>query len=437
MRTVLFATQTCAPVGGIQGWLDQLAQALPARGWRVALALAWGARFHDPAAFRAAHPGHACVLLDGRSGTRAGRLLALHDAFDAVRPAVVVPVTLADPFAAVAERRARGDDLRLLFGAYEVSAPLLLEARRWRGVIDGALGVSRLTARLLVEVGGLAPESVAYVPPGVPAPLRPSQRLAPGTALRLGYVGRFDPDKRALDLVPLAVELRRRGLSCTLTAIGDGSLAGELRAAALAAGVLDAPLRVLGAQPRERLYAEAYPALDVALLFSPAEGVPSALLEGMRHGLVPVVSDFAGRAAQGLVRDGETGLVFPIGDVRAAADAIARLCADAGLRERLATAARAACEQGYSLEAMADGWAAALERACAVPRAGGAAPPAPRDRDRLTAWLGRRAGERVRRVLGRRHVHPDASEWPHFYPHDPGELRAAEAALAAAARGEA
>jgi glycosyltransferase involved in cell wall biosynthesis len=434
VRTVLFATQTLAPVGGIQRWLDQLAEALPARGWRVVLGLAWGARFHDPFAFRAAHPGVDSVLLDGRSGTRAGRLLALHAAFDRVRPQVVVPVTLHDPFTAVAERRARGHDLRLLFGSYEVSAPLLLDARRYGGLIDQALGVSRLTAALLVDVAGLPAARVAYVPSGVPAPSRPWVARDPQAPLRLGYVGRFDPDKRPLDLVTLAVELRRRGLDCELTAVGAGSLGQELRASARGAGVLGAALRVRDSLPREQLYAEVYPALDALLLFSPAEGLPSVLLEGMRHGVVPVTSDFAGRAAQGLVRHDETGLVFPVGDARAAAEQVVRLQREPGLHARLGAAARAAAEHGYSLESMAEGWAAALERACAGAPAPGAPPDQPRHRSRLERLTGRRAAETLRRLLGRRFAHPDAGEWPHCGEWSPDELRAVAACIDAAGR---
>lgn len=434
MRTAFFATQTYAPVGGIQRWLDQLAESLPARGWRVVAGLAWGARFHDPQAFRRAHPGLESVLLDGRSGTRAGRLLALDAALRRVRPDVVVPVTLSDPFVALAKAKARGSNVRLLFGSYEVSAPLLLDVQRYRAIVDQALGVSRLTTALLTEVAGLPAERVAYVPPGVPPPLRLARGRDPQGPLRLGYVGRFDPDKRALDLVPLALELRRRGLGCTLVAVGAGSQAAELRAQARAAGVLQAPLEVRDALPREELYADVYPQLDALLLFSPAEGLPSALLEGMRHALVPVTSDFAGRAEQGLVRDGETGLVFPVGDVARAAQQLERLARDAALHARLAQAARAEAEQGYALEAMADGWAAALERACAGPPARGEVTFEPAPQSRLERALGARAAEAVRRLLGRRHLHEDAGEWPYCSAAPQAELRALEARLAERAR---
>ncbi len=434
MRTAFFATQTYAPVGGIQRWLDQLAENLPARGWRVVAGLAWGARFHDPHAFRRAHPGLDSVLLDGRSGTRAGRLLALDAALRRVRPDVVVPVTLTDPFAAVAGAKTRGSNVRLLFGSYEVSAPLLLDVRRYRAIVDQALGVSHLTTALLREVAGLPAERVAYVPAGVPPPLRVAAGRQAHAPLRIGYVGRFDPDKRALDLVPLALELRRHGVACTLLAIGAGSQAAELRAQAQAAGVLHAPLELREAVPREELYADVYPHLDALLLFSPAEGLPSALLEGMRHAVVPVTSDFAGRAEQGLVRDDVTGLVFPVGDVRRAAEQLARLAREPEWHARLAQAARAEAERGYTLDAMADGWAAALQRACEGAPARGEVAFEPAPRSRLERALGARAAETVRRLLGRRHVHPDASEWPYCGAAPQAELRALETRLRERAR---
>ena len=57
--------------------------------------------------------------------------------------------------------------------------------------------------------------------------------------------------------------------------------------------------------------------------------------EAMDRGLAVIATDAVGAAAGGLVREGENGLIVPAGDSDALAAAIARLAADARLRERM------------------------------------------------------------------------------------------------------
>jgi hypothetical protein len=205
----------------------------------------------------------------------------------------------------------------------------------------------------------------------------------------------------------------RLGLDYHCVVVGTGRLTGRLRRLTepwCARGVVS----VMSPLPPDRLYAEVYPRLDACLLFSPAEGLPNLPMEALVHGVVPVVSDYLGRAEQGLVRDGETGLVFPVGDMKAAAMCINRLANEPGLVNRLTEAGRREVAEGYSLERMASGWADALQHAVEGEPAAGdvSAKPLP-PAGRLDGWLGEYGAEGLRRLLGRRYHHPDASEWPH------------------------
>ena len=56
MTRVLICTPTYYLQGGVERIMESLAQHLPSRGVEVLFGLAKGARFHDPAAFRAAFP---------------------------------------------------------------------------------------------------------------------------------------------------------------------------------------------------------------------------------------------------------------------------------------------------------------------------------------------------------------------------------------------
>jgi glycosyltransferase involved in cell wall biosynthesis len=69
------------------------------------------------------------------------------------------------------------------------------------------------------------------------------------------------------------------------------------------------------------------------------EGFGLVVVEGMRAGLAVVTTPTG--AGIDAVRDGETGLIVPIGDERATEAAVGRLLDDDALRLRLAESARA------------------------------------------------------------------------------------------------
>jgi len=82
-----------------------------------------------------------------------------------------------------------------------------------------------------------------------------------------------------------------------------------------------------------------YRAASIFVLPSRSEGMPNALMEAMSCGL-PVIISNASPGPLALVKDGETGLVVPVGDPIALANAIRLLARDAALRQRLGDAAR-------------------------------------------------------------------------------------------------
>lgn len=68
------------------------------------------------------------------------------------------------------------------------------------------------------------------------------------------------------------------------------------------------------------------------------EGLPRAAVEAMSQ-KIPVVASGVGGLPE-IVLDGETGLIVPPRDAKALASALCRLCADAGLRQRMGEAGR-------------------------------------------------------------------------------------------------
>ena len=229
MKTVLFLTQTAHPIGGLQNWLEQMDHGLPAHGWNVAVGLAWGRSFHSPQSFLRYHPLQNPVWLDGRTGTETGRRLAIEKAIRSVKPDVVAPLNLFATFPVVHRLKQDGRRPYLLYASHELSPLLTCDARAYADWIDQGVAVSPLLTTVLTQVVGLPAERACYIPYGVGHATAPRVPRSPGAPLEIGYVGRLDPMKRPLDLVPLCEELERLGVPYRLRIFGRGSLAGALR----------------------------------------------------------------------------------------------------------------------------------------------------------------------------------------------------------------
>ena len=198
-----------------------------------------------------------------------------------------------------------------------------------------------VTANTLGSVARLRawvrPEKLRFVP----NPLVIPQHALTGEPPRdLGrpcmlIVGRLC-EQKAHDILLGAIALLPAGLHhWRLAVVGQGENEADVRRLAERLGVGD---RVDWYGQVENPYAF-YQVADLFVLPSRHEGMPSALLEAMSFGLPPIVSD-ASPGPLEVVRHGDTGLVVPVGDRRALAEAIALLANRPDLRRRLGENAR-------------------------------------------------------------------------------------------------
>jgi glycosyltransferase involved in cell wall biosynthesis len=81
---------------------------------------------------------------------------------------------------------------------------------------------------------------------------------------------------------------------------------------------------------------------------SRVEGLSNALLEAQSWGVPAIVSDIAGNRA--VIREGENGLIVPVGNAAALSDAIVNLLIDADARKHMGLAARNRIEQMFSVD---------------------------------------------------------------------------------------
>ena len=100
---------------------------------------------------------------------------------------------------------------------------------------------------------------------------------------------------------------------------------------------------------------------DMFVLSSAYEGLPNALMEAMAAGL-PCVSTRCPTGPGDLIDDGENGILVPVGDETAMADAMRKLMEDSGLRKRLGTNARQKIRDHYTVEQVVSDFARELER---------------------------------------------------------------------------
>ena len=132
-------------------------------------------------------------------------------------------------------------------------------------------------------------------------------------------------------------EGRRLVAGWRLALVGDGPLADELKEQASKLGVEDSVDWV-------GHVSDPFPLLRGAKLFvmtSRFEGTPNALLEAMACGLPAVVSDASPGPCELIGTDeSRAGLIVPVEDANATADAILRLARDDTLRRRFGLAAR-------------------------------------------------------------------------------------------------
>jgi glycosyltransferase involved in cell wall biosynthesis len=427
-KIVLVCTPCHHVHGGVERILADLAGGLPGPGFRVVVGLARGARFHLPERYRREYPALECVEIDGRSGTRLGRVRAVHRVLEQVRPDVVLIARLFDAYQAAVERKAQGDPLRLTVTVQAYEGDYLTDLETYADWVDLCVTSGNLIARAVEHFTPLPSGRVVSIPGGVRPALHPVE-FQHERPLRLGYVGRLaQAQKRIFDLADTLAGLDAAGVPFTCRVAGSGPDEAELRRR-LAERGLDARVTFHGWQTLERLYQEAYPQLDVLLHFAAWEGVTIAPREAMAHGIVPVVSRFVGCRAEGQFLHDENALTFPVGEVAQAAAAVARLHEDRRLLQRLSFAARQSQEGVRSERGALAAWAEAFSKVLELPaRRGARVPRLPwPPSGRLERWRFSPAwSERLRRWTGRRSLHNDpGAEWPHSSGlADPERLRA-------------
>ena len=158
--------------------------------------------------------------------------------------------------------------------------------------------------------------------------------VCPNGEKLLVHVSNFRPVKRTTDTVHMFANLKSEGYDLKMLMVGDGPDRPAAEHLARELGVFD-DLRFLGKQePIEEILSIA----DIFLLPSGSETFGLAALEAMSCAVPVVATDIGGLPE--LIIHGETGLLFPLGEVEAFTNQTRELLDNEDLRLKMADASR-------------------------------------------------------------------------------------------------
>lgn len=190
---------------------------------------------------------------------------------------------------------------------------------------------------------------LAVVPNGIGLADAPSSWPAwpPAGVLRIVSFSRHNRQKHPELLIEIARCLALHGVEFRMEAFGEGLDHPSLAAGAARSGVSDRLLFHPSTDAPEQVLSGAH----IYLSTSRWEGMPLAILEAWRAGLVVVASDVVGN--RDLVRDGFTGRLFQAGCGLSAAQMIVELLRDPTRAEEIRRRAARSADRNHANDLMA------------------------------------------------------------------------------------
>lgn len=294
-----------------------------------------------------------------------GTLLSLLRLFRRLRPQVVHLVTIKPVlYGGIAARLARVPGMvAAISGLGFVFLSNSLKMRLVRAVVARlyrlALGHrnSRVIFQnasdrdLLQSLGAVRDEQVVLIRgAGVDLDQYRAQPEPPAPPVVVTMVARLLRDKGVREFVQAARLLRERGVDVSMQLVGgvDAGNPASATPAEVQAWQREGCVQALGERSD---VPQLYAASHIAVLPSYREGLPKSLIEAAACARAVVTTDVPG--CRDAIDPGKTGLLVPVRDPQALADAIARLADDQALRQAMGTAGRALAEREFNIERVA------------------------------------------------------------------------------------
>lgn len=369
---VLFASQTEITGGGVERWLELLANGLADRGIDVNLALANGPYRHDADRYLARYPSlerHEIIIAKNGSGTRHERCQSLTHAIRKVSPDVLVPVLLEDSLEIVRNLRSSGRACgAVVYPVHENEIWVEQSVRNGLDVIDHVVCSNKIMTEHLRAAFPSLEARCSHVRVGVPRASRQAPHWKGGRPTSIGFCGKIVREcKRAPDFAEFVNALSRSGHSIEVLVAGDGPYREEFLRV-LSASVGTESVRYLGLVDTSRLYQDFYPQLDLLVVTSETETGPMVAWEAMMHRVLLLTSDFMGRRFEGALEDGINCIVFPVAQPDEAVTKFLEAARRPDILEAIRDRGRIWAEEHASEAIMLDKTEALLRMVASTPR---------------------------------------------------------------------
>jgi glycosyltransferase involved in cell wall biosynthesis len=351
VRVLFVSLNQSAAFGGVERWMMDAAEGLGVRGHDCVILGRPGVPWIQAARRRGLR------VREDHYGAWVARVARTRAVMRSERPDVVVAKgKKAARMAAWGRATGGGGRVALFFGlTHELDPTRWVDRHTWRRV-DAGITVAHGATRWYAE-NGFGPtaklhalwKGVDLAPFDLGIATRAATREALGIAddeLAIGTACRMAWQKGIDHLLEAIRRVRGRVGRARFIIVGDGRERPEIEAAARD---LDGAVRFLG--QRDDVPA-LLAALDLFVQPSRQEVMVQTTLEAMAAGRAVVSTRTVG--ADEAIDDGTSGILVPLGDPAAMADAIAALASDPARRTALGRAARARVESTFTMAHMLD-----------------------------------------------------------------------------------
>jgi glycosyltransferase involved in cell wall biosynthesis len=271
--------------------------------------------------------------------------------------------------------------IRRIMIVHNITPGVYAAARAIRNWVHATVGVSQRVRDDLVARHDFTADSTIAIPNAIDLTVFDHVRREanPSGPLRLLSLGRIEDAAKGVLWLPRIVQLA--GIDdATLTIAGEGPDQAGLRAACAPLGDR---VRFIGKIAPAEVPA-VFAGHDVLIVPSRFEGFGQTIIEAMAAGCVPVASRIRGVTDE-IITDGEDGLLFPVGQIGAAAKAIRYLARDRRRLAAMAALAQRSVQGRFGIARQAAAYAEVIDRVMHRPPV--IAPPLPLERWSYPAGL--------------------------------------------------
>ena len=211
---------------------------------------------------------------------------------------------------------------------------------------------------------------IVLIPHGIdpkPYDLTSIQKSNHRSTIRLGFLGRLEHNQKGVLYLPSIVKnLVQAGVEHELYIAGAGFDEERLRRL-LEEESMGSRVELVGRIEKTEI-PDFLRDIDIFLFPSRFEGFGFTLIEAMMAGCVPVASEIAGLTSF-IIQNGNTGILCPIGDTRAFADAIRHLSENRDLLEKMGKASALDARERFTQTRMVDEYYALINQVIKQPLA--------------------------------------------------------------------